>query len=216
MRWKLLWQCIDDHQHKAESAQLRESHLSSWKQISVEEVSVSLRRDLGGGFYVCLCVYGEDISSMLTEYIHHRLGWALICRYLCSTAIQSLLRCPSASLINWDAEQHKHVPRPFTTERLPVTLSGPRPNQPSSPSDNALWKPSPWELLHMLWMVVKETWLNNVPSCLSSPDSFVRSVPVFLRCENSCALWQCVGDRQKGCKRANCVLIAITPMTAPF
>lgn len=156
-----------------------------------EEVSVSLRRDLGGCFCVCLRVYGEDISSMLTEYIYHRLGWALICRYLCSTSIQSPLRCPSASLINWDAEQHKHAPRSLITEWLPVTLSVRRPNQPSSPADNALWKPSPWELLHMLWVVVKETWLNNVPSCLSSPDSLVHSVPVLLRCENSCALTEC-------------------------
>jgi len=35
-----------------------------------------------------------------------------------------------------------------------------------SPADSALWKPSPWELLHMLRVVVRETWLNNSPSTL--------------------------------------------------
>lgn len=53
---------------------------------------------------------------------------------------------------------HKHIP-----EQLPVTWPGPRPDQSSSPADNALWEPSPWELLHMLWVVVKETGLNSGP-----------------------------------------------------
>lgn len=73
-------------------------------------------------------------------------------------------------------------PCPFITERLSVTLSGPHPNQPSSRADNAHWKPSPWELLHMLCVVVKETWLNNGPSSLMHRLASLRLTQLVLRC----------------------------------
>lgn len=98
---------------------------------------------------------------------------ALTCTYLFRNQPIST-HCPNTSLIKWDAERHKHIPS-HTLSTLPVMA----PNRTSSPADNALWQPSPWELLHMLWVVVKETWLNNGPSH-APPDSLVlRCVPAM-------------------------------------
>lgn len=118
---------------------------------------------------------------------------------------------PSSSLINRDAE-HKH---PFITERLPVTSSGSYPNQPSTPADNALWNPSPWELLHMLWVVVKATWLNNCPcSSLMRRLASPRLTHSFLWCENNRSERVLRIEGERG--RAKCVLMVIILQTASF
>lgn len=198
MRWRLFSQWMGSHQHKAESAQLREGHLSCSKQINVlwvcTGVSVSLRPELGG------CGYGRVWSGV-------GVGGSKLYTWL-SAFIISLDEHWSADIsvsfstnhctmsIRWrnklGCRAAKTHPCPFITERLPVTSSGPHSNQSSSPADNTLWKPSPWELLHMLWVVVKETWLNNGPSslmhCLASPSLTHLFYAVFLRCENSCAI----------------------------
>lgn len=120
-------------------------------------------------------------------------------------------RRPSSSLINRDAE-HKH---PFITERLPVTSSGSYPNQPSTPADNALWNPSPWELLHMLWVVVKATWLNNCPcSSLMRRLASPRLTHSFLWCENNRSERVLRIEGERG--RAKCVLMVIILQTASF
>lgn len=104
---------------------------------------------------------------------------------------------------------------PFITERLPVTSSGSYPNQPSTPADNALWNPSPWELLHMLWVVVKATWLNNCPcSSLMRRLASPRLTHSFLWCENNRSERVLRIEGERG--RAKCVLMVIILQTASF
>lgn len=148
-----MWRCTGIRHNNAESAERREGHLSLCKQtnIATERVSVSSRR-----LELRVIMYG-----------------ALTCTYLFRNQPIST-HCPNTSLIKWDAERHKHIPSHILSS-LPVMA----PNRTSSPADNALWQPSPWELLHMLWVVVKETWLNNGPSH-APPDSLVlRCVPAM-------------------------------------
>lgn len=136
-----------------------------------------------GGIYLCLCVCVWERHKQYVDWMHSSsplLSIDLQISLLHIHPITAALPERQPNKLGYRAAQTR--PRPFIAERLPVTLSGPHPNQPSSPADNALWKPSPWELLHMLWVVVKETWLNNVPSSLMHRLASLRLTHLFCAC----------------------------------
>lgn len=149
-----MWRCMGIHHNNAESAERREGHLSLCKQTDITAERVS---------WSCVCL---SAHSSCTEH------WSAD---ICSVTSQSprTVRTPA-----WDWDAGAAPTRPLTHPFIAAT-DAVWPNRPSSPADNELWKPSPWELLHMLWVVVKETWLNNSPSH-ASPDSLVlRCVPAL-------------------------------------
>lgn len=174
--------CSDNicgYHHKADSTELREGHVSLMKTNECKSV-----------LKILVCVSGWGVISCMCDWLHSSSPRLSIDLQISLFYIQpSTARCPNASIINSDAEQHKHI---SALSLLNGCQWRPHSNQPSSPADNALWKPSPWELLHMLWVVVKETWLNNGASSLMHRLASLCLThlfcAVFLRCENSRAV----------------------------